>query len=269
MRAPTRLWLASAVGLALLPVTAPQRAQHGSAAAALQRSAVIVSCAVRYDTLDSTLSVFRSTADCRDAANASIWRHVIPVASPACGAAGGCASNGGDSSFRPPCVARSRTAGVSWRMSFFSGDCEQGAGSLVLQGRLDACDACEVDATGGGSSHRIAHAFHSLVASGIDGDAATVVHNGSYVHDAARRDAKELEEEDVWVERSAGALLALCFVIGALRTSGWLHVCAARCGCCCCSGSRSTAHTDREQYALGKLEESASDEGPWELDDIM
>ena len=134
-----RLLLALATGLALLPATAPQRAQHEGSLAP-QRSAVIGGCAVRYDTHDRTLSVFRSLGDCRRPDDPAVWRHVIPVASPACGAtAGSCASNGADSSFRPPCVARSRTEGVSWHMSFFSGvHCDLDAASLVLQGRLDA-----------------------------------------------------------------------------------------------------------------------------------
>eukprot|EP01043_Picozoa_sp_COSAG02_P050007 COSAG02_NODE_5086_length_4643_cov_1.654945_2_plen_354_part_00 len=185
-----RLALAAACSSLLLGSTAPQRAQHESPT--VQNSALISDCAVFYDTTDRTLNIFRTVDDCSRRADVGVWRQMIPVAEPQCYPTAmwplSCGTNGPDSSFLPPCVAA-----LTWRMSFFSGvQCDLDAPSLVLRGRVNECDQCEVDARGGGSSHRYAHAFHSLIADGITAaDELTVVREGSRVHEVAQRVADQ------------------------------------------------------------------------------
>ena len=186
-----RFALAAACSSMLLGSTAPQRAQHEESPAA-QNSALISGCAVFYDTADRTLNIFRTIDDCSRRIDVDVWRQMIPVAEPQCSPTGQwpliCSENGPDSSFLPPCVAT-----LTWQMSFFSGvHCDLDAPSLVLRGRVNECDQCEVDARGGGSSHRYAHAFHSLIADGIiAADELTVVREGSPAFDAAGRVAEQ------------------------------------------------------------------------------
>lgn len=202
----------------LLSSTVPQRAQHLSASPP-EHSALISDCAVLYDPADRTLGVFRTVEDCLRRRDPEVWREVISVAVPQCLLPVNsterlhCRENGPDSSYMPPCVTThdglpagpvpqhhstsshllARRRGLTWHMSFFSGlRCDVDAPSLVVRGRLYECEECEVDASGGGSSHRHAHAFNSLVADGITpADELTVVREGSPVHEAARRDAQQ------------------------------------------------------------------------------
>lgn len=212
-----RLAVAAVCSSALLGSTAPQRAQHVSAALPPRQSALISGCAVFYDTANRTLNVFRTVQDCSQRADAAVWRQTLPVMEPHCyfptnatvprSEPPTCSANGEDSSYLPPCVTTldglpadpqhlpsqeaGSTKGLTWHMSFFSGgECDLDAPSLVLRGRSNECDQCEVDARGAGGSHRYAHAFHSLIADGIAGtDESTVVQAGSPVFAAARRDA--------------------------------------------------------------------------------
>jgi hypothetical protein len=262
---------------------APQRSQHESAAPP-SRSAVVAHCATVYDSADRTLSVFHTVRDCLRREDADVWRQTIPVMEPSCGdpaaaPAVECTANGLDSSYLNPCVTThdgqpavlsgdlsEQGRGLAWRMSFFSGmHCDLDAAGLVLLGRLNECDACEVDATGGGISHRHAHAFHSLVADGIaSDDELAVIHEGSWVHEAARRDAEGQaalvgEGEGSWDDAGSGgegadfsmapdtlggrwaaSLLVLLAALGALLLAFRLGLRPKTegqpCACSCCGG---------------------------------
>ena len=280
-----RLAVAAVCSSALLGSTAPQRAQHVSAALPPRQSALISGCAVFYDAANRTLNVFRSVQDCTQRADAAVWRQALPVMQPQCyfptnatvphNDPPTCSANGEDSSYLPPCVTTldglpadpqrisrrevGSTNGLTWHMSFFSGgECDLDAPSLVLRGRSNECDQCEVDARGAGGSHRYAHAFHSLIADGIAGiDELTVVQAGSPVIAAARRDAdlgdgltpgqwpallESIPMPGLLLLLLLSALLVLLVVTTtvkiALRQFDETSCCVSRCCSCCCPGGR-------------------------------